>query len=271
MKFFEYEISLAISAAINAADKIMQIYNSADYEIRQKDDQTPVTEADLVSDEIIREKLSKTGIPVVSEEGISELGHTHPNGLYWLVDPLDGTKEFIRKNGEFCINIALLEHQIPISGIIAIPAKRILYAVSEKGRVFKAVFPNGFIDHMNTNELKRPDLNPAQKDKVVLMSRSHFQNSKPDPVLNALEKRYALHYARVGSAIKYTYLIEGKGDIYYRNGHTMEWDTAAGDALLRALGGGVFDLKTNEKLQYGKDGFLNSDFIASLMPIDQLL
>lgn len=272
MKLFEEEIKLAIKAALLAAEKIMQIYQSINLNIRQKNDFTPVTDADLLADEIINEILGKTGIPVISEENVSDTVILSNQSRYWLVDPLDGTKEFIQKNGEFCINIALVENSVPIAGIIAIPANFEIYvAAAEKGRVFKADFHNQSYDNLQFKELKKPDINPVNKQKIMLMSRSHRREKDSDPVIDTLLKRFSLQYLYVGSAIKYVYLIQGKGHIYYRDGNTMEWDTAAGDAILRAFDGAIFDLNTREKLRYGKHGFLNSAFIASLMPIDQVL
>ncbi len=229
----------------------MDIYER-DFDIALKKDNSPVTEADLVVDEIIASALEKhfPHIPVVSEE--RTLGHVLNKEVekFFLVDPIDGTKEFIKKTDEFTINVALIEHGIPIAGVVYAPAM---------GRLFIADIDGSALE-LDEKENKTPlsVRDCASSDLIAVASRSHNT-----PETQAFLDDYNIEECvSAGSSLKFCLLAAGEADIYPRFGPTMEWDTAAGHAVLRAAGGQVTNLDRSP-LTYGKTDFRNPNFIAS--------
>ncbi len=245
-------IDSVIQVSIDAGNKVTEIYNS-DFEIETKLDSSPVTSADLASHKFIKKRLSEITpkIPILSEEESDIPFKIRSKWSYfWLVDPLDGTKEFINKNGEFTINIALVEDGIPIFGVVHIPVKKETYWGSEGYGSF-------FIGHKGIT--KRIKCSNNIKNMRILVSRSH-KNEATEDLLKKL-KNYKV--IRAGSSLKFCLIASGKADCYPRLGPTSEWDTAAGDAVLRHAGGQIVDLN-NIDLQYNsKEGFLNNWFIAT--------
>lgn len=238
----------------------MKIYEG-EFDADFKTDGSPVTAADLASSDIINKILSETNIPVTSEETTHEDYSVRKNWVRsWCVDPLDGTKEFVKRNGEFCINIALIDNQRPIFGLIASPVNdEVIFGGKELG-----VYFCNLSEWQNSESWKK--ITPAEKVNeplVVASSRSHHSG----PVLQYLNELKAvsseIHFLKMGSALKFFSLADGTADTYPRFAPTMEWDIAAGQAILEALGGQVVHAETGHSLLYNKDNLKNPYFIAS--------
>lgn len=243
------------TVAIRAGDAIMEIYNS-DFAVEAKDDASPVTEADRKAEEIIVDALKneiKTPFPIVGEEAFSEgLAPTEVGQTFWLVDPLDGTKEFISKNGEFTVNIALIDNGRPVLGVVHVPALGQVYMGS----------PHGASADLNGQGPKPIECRPMpQMGITALVSRSH-RSADVDEFLKDFNVSEEIS---AGSSLKFCLLAAGRADIYPRLGRTMEWDTAAAHAVLKAAGGSVKDMDGKE-LSYGKPGFENPHFVARGKP-----
>lgn len=248
----DYQTVCAI--AKQAGAEIMKIYGEEDFSVELKDDQSPMTAADKASHEVIERELTKhfPDIPILSEEGADISYEQRKNWQrFWLVDPLDGTKEFIKRNGEFTVNIALIENQHPVFGVVYVPAQDKLYwGDTENG----AWVQEGQSAPYQINVIE-PDHNQGL---TVVMSRSH-----PSPELEAYLKDIKVKEALpVGSSLKLCVVAEGKADLYPRLGPTMEWDTAAGHAVVVAAGGFV-KTQEDEPLIYNKENLLNSFFVVS--------
>jgi 3'(2'), 5'-bisphosphate nucleotidase len=235
-----------ITAAREAADAVMEVY-ATDFEARTKEDGSPVTEADERAQEIIVKHLG-SGLPVIAEEGAAADTET-PAGPFWLVDPLDGTKEFLSRNGEFTINIARVEDGVPVLGVVLAPAL---------GRLFAAA--PGETPFVEDEDGRRQiAVRAAPPEGVTIVSsRSH---GDADALERFTADRRVAASVSAGSSLKFCLVAEGEADIYPRFGRTMEWDTAAGDAIVRAAGGRVTEL-SGTPLRYGKPGFENPHFIA---------
>nr|WP_321455521.1 3'(2'),5'-bisphosphate nucleotidase CysQ [uncultured Cohaesibacter sp.] len=251
-----------IEAALCASETILDIYET-DFDVEIKGDNSPVTQADKAAEAVILKHLAQIApdIPVVAEESASEGKIPHVNGEFFLVDPLDGTKEFIKKNGEFTVNIALIRNNVPVMGVIFTPAKGWLYA----GDVEKGCWKGDVADPRSCHDICNwHDIKVRQAaDKVdVVGSRSHHT-----PEAEAYLKDFNVGEQKsIGSSLKFCLLASGEADLYPRFGRTMEWDTAAGDAILSAAGGTVVTPDGN-RLQYGKAvqddaPFANPFFIA---------
>ena len=235
-----------VQVAREASRVILDIYRRPAIDHDHKDDGSPVSEADLASAEVIERRLAKAGIPVVCEEGALPSIEGEP--LYWLVDPLDGTREFLSRNGEFSVNIALVAGREPVLGVIAIPVTGEVY-VGIKGRGTRRLLDGSETTVTNTR---------TSSSYIAASSRSFGS-----PEIDAwLEKFGVGEKLRCGSAIKFCRLAEGKADIYLRLGRTMEWDTAAGQVIIEEAGCRLVTLPLQERLRYGKPTFENSDFIA---------
>lgn len=259
-------VDLAIMASIEASKKIITIYEK-NFEVEYKKDHSPVTLADKASSEIINTYLKKTAIPVISEEDqipTFEIRKTYP--MVWLVDPLDGTKEFIKKNDEFCICIALIHANKPVFGLIASPTdKKILFGGSGMD-VFYASFDEALL------RLDKNKIQPLQHqgNLTIAHSRSHF-NKKTMSIIDSVTLLYGEPtYIKKGSALKFIDLVVGNAQFYPRMAPTMEWDIAAGHAIYEAVGGEVLDFITFEPLTYNKKDLFNPFFIAKKKEIQLL-
>ena len=227
------------------SQKIINIYENYDQSIEYKDDNSPLTEADLVSHEYISDLLSSiSAYPIISEEG--EQKYTD-EPKYWLVDPLDGTKEFINKNGEFTINIALINHNYPTQGFVYIPKDKTL---------FFGGLNKGSYKLLNDNIKSISVQSPSDKLKIVT-SRSHLNNETK----TYLSQFNNFDTLQAGSSLKFCMIAEGLADLYPRLGPTSEWDTAAAQAVVEGAGGTVKDLKGN-RLKYSKKDIINPHFIV---------
>ncbi len=240
----------------------MSIYEH-DFDVDYKSDSSPVTDADKLAENIILAdlKLHVPNIPVVAEEAASGGDIPEVGDRFFLVDPLDGTKEFVQKNDEFTVNIALIENGIPVFGIIYAPALSVLYVTLSSTRAVKANL--GINDMFSSIEtLKLEEIHaavPRERGLNVIVSRSHMNNE----TMEYLSNFHINSTLSAGSSLKFCKLAEGVADIYPRFAPTMEWDTAAGHAILLAAGGRV-DTPNGKPLCYGKSGenFTNSAFIA---------
>ncbi len=240
-----------VSIALAAGDIIMDIYGGP-VEVRTKDDSSPVTQADEAAEKHILAALAALtpDIPVVAEEQAE--GGTMPDisrGVFWLVDPLDGTKEFISRNGEFTVNIALVMNGNPVLGVVHAPAiGRTFYGAEDEGAFC-----------LEDGEARAISARPAPADGVVVVaSRSHGAGEELDAFLGSLN---VASTSPAGSSLKFCLVAAGEADLYPRFGRTMEWDTAAGQAVLMAAGGRV-ETTAGEPLLYGKEGVENPHFIA---------
>lgn len=242
--------------ALAAGRLVLDIY-AQDFAVRLKSQDSPVTEADERAERLILADLATLApdIPVVSEEDASRSGLpdiTHATPLFWLVDPLDGTREFVDRNGEFTVNVALIENGVPILGVVYAPAIKAMYTAADG---IGAFFGDG-------DEKQRISTRtPPPEGLTVLASRSHGDEAALQDYLDGTGTRVA-GIARSGSSLKLCLVAAGKADLYPRLGRTMEWDIAAGHAVLRAAGGCVSTLDGQE-LAYGKAGFENPHFVAS--------
>ena len=230
---------------------IMSYYNKNKIEVMLKEDNSPVSVADLESNNYICDSLKKLfpNIPIVSEEGDKNV---NISSKFWSVDPLDGTKSFISKSGFFTINIALVEDGLPTIGIVYSPLNDVMFFTEQK-KVAKKLEKNNDIRIIKTRKI-------PEKGVVVLISSSSADKEK---IANYLNKIKVDKIIPVSSALKICSIAEGSADIYPRFGKTMEWDTAAGHAILKAAGGNIINLK-GEELTYGNfsNDFVNPDFIA---------
>lgn len=237
-------LSLAIQASREAGGDIMQIYNdpAQDFGIERKADNSPLTLADKAAHRRIVSFLDKTGIPVLSEEG-AHAAYESRSGweCFWLVDPLDGTKEFIKKNGEFTVNIALVEHGVPTLGVVYLPAKDVLYYGTLQGGAFR---------QQDGREESLPLAAARHDDFVIVASRSHLSAETQNYIDEAEKKYNNVRTVSSGSSIKICLVAEGTADAYPRFAPTMEWDTAAGDAVARAAGREVIQAGTYDNLPF---------------------
>jgi 3'(2'), 5'-bisphosphate nucleotidase len=237
-----------VDIAREASDAIMEIYESDDFEVELKEDDSPLTKADRAAHEIIEEGLQKIAeYPVVSEEGNHNI-----NGAkkFWLVDPVDGTKEFIKKNGEFTVNIALIENEEPILGVVSVPAKNVLYA-GEKSQGAYKIDENG----------NKDEISAQFKGKVpkIVASRSH-RDSRVDKLLEAIGEHEEVS---MGSSLKLCLVAEGEAQIYPRLAPTCLWDTAAADAVVRSAGGKVRGLDGNALKYRPAENIKNPFFVVT--------
>jgi len=266
----EYLLPEQFNAAVRAGAAIMKIYkNSDDYDISLKSDHTPITIADRVAHNTIKEALGSTRIPILSEEGRSMLYDERKNWeLFWLVDPLDGTVEFIKGNNEFTVNIALMENNICISAIVYVPYHHKIY-IAERGRgawVMEGVAPDAEASftyndiHANIEPLPLPTANHSVFR--VAVSRSHQTPETHEHIASLRTEHPDLEIVEQGSSYKFCLLAEGSVDYYIRTTTTSEWDTAAGELILLEAGGSTYAYPTGEPLAYNKESLDNPWFVA---------
>jgi 3'(2'), 5'-bisphosphate nucleotidase len=247
ISYYEY-LPPCCTIARTAAELIMTYYNKG-FDTRQKDDKSPVTDADVAANQLIVAALRKLAphIPIIAEED-ETLGE-EGNELFWLVDPLDGTRAFVRGEPEFTVNIGLIHKNQPVLGVIVAPPQELLYA--------GVVGQKAFREDVHGKRTLLKTRKPAENGVVVVRSKSH-----PSPATEAYLKTLKIKELVPGSSsIKFCTIAEGNADIYPRFGRTMEWDTAAGHAILKAAGGRV-ETVDGKPLTYGKPGFENPHFIA---------
>ena len=254
---------IAIAAAIEATDAILEAYNS-EIVFDVKQDGSPVTKADLLSSNIIFKHLKETGIPVMGEEREKQdFSKRKKWDSHWCVDPLDGTKMFLLKNDEFAINIAHIQDEAAIFGLIANPVKKkIILALKENG-----VYVFNYADAKFPERWQKID--PPQKRNtpvIIACSRGFGKKSNGQKVFGyereLINKYGEFELLKMGSALKFFELAEGRADAYVRLGPTMEWDIAAGQIIMEELGGTITSLENGERLKYNKESLFNPPFIA---------
>ena len=244
-------LNIAKEAAKKAGDKILEIYGE-DFSVSYKEDKSPLTIADQQANDIIESYLLKTNIPILSEEGKLTKYKDRKNWkLLWIVDPLDGTKEFVKRNGEFTVNIALVKNGKPILGVIFVPVKGWLYYGSS----------NGSYREIDEKKVKLPLENKSINFKVV-GSRSH-QSPETIKYFEDIKKRKEnVEIVSMGSSLKICLVAEGSADVYPRFAPTMEWDTAAGHAIAKHAGKKLIDLQTKQEMIYNRPRLTNNWFIV---------
>ncbi len=254
----EKNILELLNIAIDAGKEILNIYND-EIIVNSKEDKSPITQADIKSNDLIVNRLNKleSDIPILTEESVVEWKNRKDWIKYWLIDPLDGTKEFINRNGEFTVNISLIENNYPIFGIIYSPVKSLLYYALKNNGCYKLKTNSNLSTLKNFNKINiHKEKNITTK---VIGSRSHSSKE----FLNWVEKKFTnFELITIGSSLKFCILAEGKADIYPRFGPTSEWDIAAGHIILEEAGGKLKTIDNKDILYNTKDDILNPHFIA---------
>ena len=257
-------LKIAIESSIHAGKAILEVYKK-DFQVDYKEDDSPLTDADRRANAIIVDELEKTEIPIISEESKQADYAERKNWTKcWMVDPLDGTKEFVKKNGEFTVNIALIENQKPVLGVIYVPAKDEIYFADVNDQ--KAYFAR-LNDCVTADEVieMAESISPKDSDELrIVGSRSHMndetkafidqQKSKTDKPISIVSR---------GSSLKLCLVASGQADIYPRFAPTMEWDTAAGHAICNAVGVTLIDQDTQKEMLYNRENLTNPYFLVS--------
>jgi len=245
---------LSIAAAEKASEEILKVYHSGDFQSEAKGDASPLTLADKRAHQCIIEILQSSGLPVLSEEGKSIPYEERKQWDYfWMVDPLDGTKEFIKRNDEFTVNIALINKGKPVLGVVAVPVTGdVYYSTEREGAFLKRAGKEIKLKHREPLDLKRSGLR-------VVASRSHMNEETKD----FIDSLTNAELVTAGSSLKFMLLAEGKADVYPRYAPTMEWDTAAAHAIVQAVGLKVTEYGTGKELKYNKENLLNPYFLVS--------
>ena len=267
----------AIAAALQAGREIMDVYDS-EFAVEHKADNSPLTRADKKSHELLMSLLSKMDLPILSEEG-REIPYDSRKKWekLWIIDPLDGTKEFIKRNDEFTVNIALVEYGMPVLGVVYAPVKRALYFAAKTIGAFKNENPaqldwikkasdrsdatkvfNRLIQESTQLPVERAHRLPF----VIVGSRSHASPELKKFVEEKRREHGEVEFISAGSSLKICLVAEGKADMYPRMGPTCEWDTAAGQAVAEMAGAKLLDFKTGEPLRYNRSDILNPWFIV---------
>jgi len=248
--------------SLEAGDKIMEIYGQDDFDVKSKSDDSPITAADEAADKIISDGL-RTAFPdllLVTEEQAAT--HTAQGDTFLIVDPLDGTKEFIHRRGDFTVNIALVEAGTPTRGVVYAPAKSRMFFTQADGQSVEETgdFAKDTIGETRPISVSKPD----NSGLMVVASKSHRDQATDDYI-----GKYGVRdMTSAGSSLKFCLVATGEADLYPRLGRTMEWDTAAGHAVLTGAGGAVVQFDDLSPLRYGKEGYANPFFIAHAPGID---
>jgi len=266
--FENIKLTDLVQISIAAGERILEVYGS-DFEVENKEDNSPLTLADKRSNEEIIQQLNRLypHIPVLSEEVKAVDYHERKQwDSLWIVDPLDGTKEFVKRNGEFTVNIALVCQGTPVIGVIYAPVLDRLYFAKKVVGAFKLEQAKNFNKMNSDNELLEAALRLPYFDnkdkKYVVASRSHM-SPETEAYVNGVKKKYGeAEVTSIGSSLKLCLVAEGKADVYPRFAPTMEWDTAAGQAIVEQSGGTMVKTTDNQSLQYNKENLLNPWFIA---------
>jgi 3'(2'), 5'-bisphosphate nucleotidase len=271
-------ITTAIIASLRAGKAILEVYHS-DFAVEHKEDKSPLTLADKRSHEIIVKHLAGFGIPILSEEG-RDIPYKERRGwdTLWIVDPLDGTKEFVKRNGEFTVNIALVQQARPVMGVIFVPDRNTLYFAAKQLGAYKlkddAMLsslasgkaeeePGISLDTVISHAVTLPVLRSGDRPFTIMGSRSHLSKEVEDYVAQKRQEYGDVAFISAGSSLKLCLVAEGAADIYPRLGPTMEWDIAAGQIVAEAAGATVLRHDTGKPLTYNKENLLNPWFIVA--------
>lgn len=253
------EIQHIVSLAKKAGEAILKVYHR-NFEVERKSDDSPLTIADKNSNDVIMQGLLEfyPQIPVISEESKQIPYQVRKDWKHlWMVDPLDGTKEFISKNGEFTVNIALIEEGVPVLGVVYIPVSGLTYYAIKGSGSFE-ISEDG-----KTTKLNNQREHYSKKARVkVVASRSHLTDEVKTFIENLKQQGKEVDFISAGSSLKFCLVAEGEADVYPRFGPTMEWDTAAADIVAREAGLNVLHAETRKPLVYNKEDLLNPWFIV---------
>ena len=257
-------LSIAIKGALAAGTEILMVYDT-NFDVEQKKDDSPLTQADKNANEVINEYLKFTDIPIISEEN-RQLDYAERKdwSRCWIVDPLDGTKEFIKRNGEFTVNIALVENGNPVLGVIYVPVSKELYFTSADGKTSKKIIISSENDPVEEILKNAKEIKPSKASVVKIVgSRSHL-NEETKNFIAEIAKQNEVEIVSKGSSLKFCLVAEGLAQLYPRFAPTMEWDTAAGHAICNAVGVSVIDQTTEKNMQYNKPNLLNNYFLVKV-------
>ena len=254
-----------IKTSFEAGKKILEVYES-EFAVEEKDDKSPLTEADKRAHLKIMEHLEETNYPVLSEEGRDIPYEERKDWEYfWMVDPLDGTKEFVKRNGEFTVNIALIHQQKAIMGVIYVPVKDVMYFGKKGVGSFKledfSKNSDKTLEEIKRNAAQLPIQN--ERKYTIVGSRSHMSSETENFIKEKEKEKGEIEILSRGSSLKLCMVAEGLADDYPRFAPTMEWDTAAGQAIVEAMGGSVINWKTKEPMLYNRENLLNDWFLVS--------
>ena len=261
-------IDIAVRAAKKGGEEILRIYNSNDFGVESKADDSPLTQADKNCHLSIMDSLATTNLPILSEEGVAIPYEERKDWeLFWLVDPLDGTKEFIKRNGEFTVNVALIKENTPVGGVIYVPITDEMYFASEDFGSYKVS------DYSNTQNLSIDDLmvvgnklpiqsNYENRKHTVVGSRSHMSKETQEYVNEIKRQKPEVEILSKGSSLKLCMIAEGLADSYPRYAPTMEWDTGAGHAIAKLAGFSVTQYNSKNEVEYNKEDLLNPWFLV---------
>lgn len=258
----------ALLASIMAGEVIMSVYGSK-FLVDFKEDKSPLTQADIRSHEVIIQILKDACLPFISEEeALIEYDIRKEWNLFWMIDPLDGTKEFVSRNGDFTVNIALIENRIPVLGVVYAPVPDELFFAEEslgayKLKAFSKIKKPFSLSEVIQYSIRLPDANTKKEGYTVAASRSHLTNETSVFIDNLRKSEGEINLLSRGSSLKLCMVAEGSVDVYPRFGPTMEWDIAAGHAIVRCAGKDVKNSFTNQSLEYNKKDLVNPYFIAS--------
>ena len=258
-------LETAIKASLQAGEEIMKVYN-ASIEVEYKDDKSPLTQADKNANEVINSYLKQTNIPVISEES-KQIAYEDRKDwdTCWIVDPVDGTKEFIKRNGEFTVNIALVKNQRPVLGVIYVPAIKTIYFTDVSTKKAHKSELSSHNTSVNEVYIKAVELQPKKEENIIQVvgSRSHMSPETLEFMETLKDEGKEVEVVSKGSSLKFCLVAEGNADVYPRFAPTMEWDTAAGQAICNAVGIQVISQETNKGLLYNKENLLNPWFLVS--------
>ena len=254
---------IAINASIKGGQAIMEVYSS-NFEVEHKEDDTPLTLADKNCNTVIENILQQTGVPILSEEG-ADIPYLERRDweYFWLVDPLDGTKEFVKRNGEFTVNIAMIHNGKPIIGVIYVPVKKELYFAMEGLGSFKIV-ANSLVKNLNelVNDAEKLPVDYKRNNYTIVGSRSHMSKETEQFFKDSKKKYGEVEVMAIGSSLKICMVAEGKADAYPRYAPTMEWDTGAGHAIAKMAGCTITQYDTKDEISYNKENLLNPWFLV---------
>lgn len=262
------DLYLLLNLAAEAGEAILEVYDS-DFTYERKDDSTPLTLADKRSHEIIVRRLKEAypDIPIISEESENVPYETRSRwDKFWLVDPLDGTKEFIKRNGEFTVNIALIENNVPVAGVVYVPVTKTFYFAKRGFGAYKFVDDGKLqtakdIQEITASACRLPE-GPNERVFTVVTSRSHISKETKKYTNKLRQKHGTIEVVARGSSLKLCMVAEGKADIYPRLGPTSEWDIAAAHAVVKEAGRGVYSYHSDEEFIYNKESLRNEWFVV---------
>ncbi len=247
--------NLLITTALEAGEEIMKFYNKG-FKTNYKEDNSPVTEADIAANKIIINKLKKLGIVIVSEESVN-LRYEERKKIreFWLIDPLDGTKQFVKKEDEFTVNIARIVDNFPVEGIVYAPALKKLY--------YGNLLEGAYIYDYNYSKLQISKLPLSNSPGLnIIISKSHL-NRKTQLLVEKLKKKNPkIKICKIGSSLKFCCIAEGNVDMYPRIGAIREWDIAAGHAIVKSVGGKIVNLENMQEVSYNTSCFHTPDFLV---------